>query len=107
MPYAIPDKHAAARDAAHPVRTGAWRSVLNSQHGFFKESFIDEMAHAAGKDPYRFRLDLLNHAPLFRDVLVRVAALSGWGTRCRKAKAGESRSRSALARSWPKWLTWR
>ena len=69
-----------ARDAAHPVRTGAWRSVLNSQHGFFKESFIDEMAHAAGKDPYRFRLDLLNHAPLFRDVLERVAALSGWGS---------------------------
>ena len=80
MPYAVPDKHATARDAAHPVRTGAWRSVLNSQHGFFKESFIDEMAHAAGKDPYRFRLDLLNDAPLFRDVLVRVAALSGWGS---------------------------
>lgn len=80
MPYAVPDKHAAARDAAHPVRTGAWRSVLNSQHGFFKESFIDEMAHASGKDPYRFRLDLLNDAPLFRDVLVRVAALSGWGS---------------------------
>jgi isoquinoline 1-oxidoreductase beta subunit len=80
MPYAVPDKHAAARDAAHPVRTGAWRSVLNSQHGFFKESFIDEMAHAAGKDPYRFRLDLLNDAPLFRDVLERVAALSGWGS---------------------------
>ncbi len=80
MPYAVPDKHAAARDAAHPVRTGAWRSVLNSQHGFFKESFIDEMAHAAGKDPYRFRLDLLNNAPLFRDVLERVAALSGWGS---------------------------
>jgi isoquinoline 1-oxidoreductase beta subunit len=80
VPYAVPDKHAAARNAAHPVRTGAWRSVLNSQHGFFKESFIDEMAHASGKDPYRFRLDLLNDAPLFHDVLVRVAALSGWGS---------------------------
>ena len=53
MPYAIADKDAGARDATHPIRTGPWRSVLNSQHGFFKESFVDELAHAAGKDPYR------------------------------------------------------
>ncbi len=51
MPYEIADKRAAKRDAPHPIRLGAWRSVLNSQHGFFKESFIDELAHAAGKDP--------------------------------------------------------
>jgi isoquinoline 1-oxidoreductase beta subunit len=49
MPYSIPDQDADARDAEHPVRTGPWRSVLNSQHGFFKESFIDEMAHAAAR----------------------------------------------------------
>ena len=37
----------------HRIRSGPapWRSVLNSQHGFFKESFVDEIAHAAGKDP--------------------------------------------------------
>jgi isoquinoline 1-oxidoreductase beta subunit len=88
MPYAIASKDAGARDAKHPIRTGPWRSVLNSQHGFFKESFIDEMAYAAGKDPYRFRLDLLNDQPLFKAALEKAAAMSGWGT---PLPAGEGR----------------
>jgi isoquinoline 1-oxidoreductase beta subunit len=78
MPYAIGDKRAESGDAAHPVRTGPWRSVLNSQHGFFKESFIDEMAHAARKDPYQFRRDLLSDQPRFRAALDRAAAMSDW-----------------------------
>jgi len=81
MPYAIADKHADAKDAAHPIRLGAWRSVLNSQHGFFKESFVDELAHAAGKDPFVFRRDLLGDQPRFRAVLDRVAAMADWGSR--------------------------
>jgi isoquinoline 1-oxidoreductase beta subunit len=80
MPYAIADKSAKSGDAAHPVRTGPWRSVLNSQHGFFKESFIDEMAHAAKKDPYRFRRDLLSDQPRFRAVLDKVAAMADWNS---------------------------
>jgi isoquinoline 1-oxidoreductase beta subunit len=80
MPYAIADKRAEARDAPHPIRLGAWRSVLNSQHGFFKESFVDEMAHAAGKDAYVFRRDLLRDQPRFRAVLERVAAMAEWGS---------------------------
>ena len=79
MPYAIADKKFSARDAKHPIRTGPWRSVLNSQHGFFKESFIDEMAHAAGKDPFHFRRDLMTEHPRFKAVLERVAAMAGWG----------------------------
>ena len=78
MPYAIADRRDDARDAPHHVRTGEWRSVLNSQHGFFKESFIDELAHAAGKDPYRFRRDLLGDRPRFRAALDRAAAMSDW-----------------------------
>ena len=88
MPYAIAAKEAGARDAEHPIRTGPWRSVLNSQHGFFKESFIDELAHAAGKDPYRFRLDLLTDQPRFHAVLERAATMSGWGS---PLPAGEGR----------------
>lgn len=80
MPYAIEEKSAESRDAAHPIRTGPWRSVLNSQHGFFKESFIDEMAHAAGKDPYRFRQELLGDAPRFRAALDKAAELANWGS---------------------------
>jgi isoquinoline 1-oxidoreductase subunit beta len=78
LPYAIPDTPNKAGDAKHPIRTGAWRSVLNSQHGFFKEAFVDELAQAAKKDPYRFRLDLLGDAPRFRAVLERVATMAGW-----------------------------
>jgi isoquinoline 1-oxidoreductase beta subunit len=80
MPYAIADKRAAAADAAHPIRTGPWRSVLNSQHGFFKESFVDELAHAAKKDPFAFRRDLLAEQPRFRAVLEKAAAMAEWGT---------------------------
>ena len=80
MPYTIADQRADGRDAPHPIRLGAWRSVLNSQHGFFKESFVDELAHAAGKDAYLFRRDLLREQPRFRAVLERVAAMAGWGT---------------------------
>jgi len=80
MPYAIASKKADSKDAAHPIRTGAWRSVLNSSHGFYKESFIDEMAHAAGKDAYLFRRDLLTDQPRFRAVLERVAKMADWGS---------------------------
>jgi isoquinoline 1-oxidoreductase beta subunit len=80
MPYAIADQKYSARDTKHPIRTGPWRSVLNSQHGFFKESFVDELAHAAKKDPFAFRRDLMGEHPRFKAVLERVAAMSGWGT---------------------------
>ncbi len=88
LPYAIADLKASARDASHSIRLGAWRSVLNSQHGFFKESFVDELAHAAGKDPYRFRADLLANQPRHRAVLDRAAAMAGWGS---ALPAGEGR----------------
>jgi len=80
MPYAIADKSADGRDASHPVRTGAWRSVLNSQHGFFKESFVDELAHAAKKDPYQFRRDLTTDQPRFRAALEKAAEMANWGS---------------------------
>jgi isoquinoline 1-oxidoreductase beta subunit len=80
MPYAISDKNAKSGDAPHPIRTGPWRSVLNSQHGFFKESFVDELAHAAKKDPYMFRADLLEAQPRFRAALDKAAAMAGWGS---------------------------
>jgi isoquinoline 1-oxidoreductase beta subunit len=80
LPYSIAEKASDDRDAKHHVRLGAWRSVLNSQHGFFKEAFIDELAQAAKKDPYRFRRDLLNDSPRFAAVLDKVAAMSGWTT---------------------------
>jgi isoquinoline 1-oxidoreductase beta subunit len=80
MPYAIAEVNADEKAAKHSIRLGQWRSVLNSQHGFFKESFIDEMAHAAGKDPFEFRRGLLGSQPRFKAALEKAAAMSSWGT---------------------------
>ena len=96
LPYAIPDRRFDGRSAAHHVRDGAWRSVLNSQHGFFKESFIDELAHAAGKDPYEFRHGLMDEHARFRAVLDRAAEMAGWGG---PLPAGEGRG-IAIAESF-------
>ncbi len=79
MPY-LTEKEAESVKATHPIRTGQWRSVNNSQHGFFKESFIDEVAHAAGRDPYEFRRFFLHDRPRFQAVLAKAASMAGWGT---------------------------
>lgn len=88
MPYAIADQEAEEKTAKHPIRPGQWRSVLNSQHGFFKESFIDELAYAAGADPFEFRRGLLSEQPRFKAVLEKAAEIAGWGT---PLPAGEGR----------------
>jgi isoquinoline 1-oxidoreductase subunit beta len=56
-----------------------WRSVGSSQNAFAIESFIDEMAHAAGQDPYQFRRKLLAGRSDFIKVLDTLAVTSGWG----------------------------
>ena len=56
-----------------------WRSVGSSQNAFAIESFIDEMAHAAGQDPYQFRRKLLARRADFIKVLDTLAEKSGWG----------------------------
>ena len=56
-----------------------WRSVGYSHNGFAVETFMDELAHEAGADPYQFRRNLLADEPRHREVLDRAARLSGWG----------------------------
>lgn len=80
MPYAIGKTESTQQESAHHVRLGAWRSVASSQHGFFKESFMDELAHEAKADPYDYRRGLLSASPRALAVLERAAALAGWGT---------------------------
>lgn len=60
------------------VPTGFWRAVEHSQHGFFKESFIDELAKAADTDPLQFRLSLLADDSSEARCLRKVADMAGW-----------------------------
>jgi isoquinoline 1-oxidoreductase beta subunit len=78
MAYAVPNYRVdyAMRNTDVPI--GPWRSLSHSQTAFFKESFIDEMAHAAGQDPYLYRRKLLTHQPKHLAVLDAVADKAGW-----------------------------
>ncbi len=77
--YAIPA--ASRRHFAYQSNQddGPWRSVNSTQMGFYNESFIDELAHAAGEDPYQFRRKHLPEGSRHRAVLDAVAKRSGWG----------------------------
>ena len=79
LPYAIPNIRVEYIESDPGIPYGFWRSVGASVQGYVVEAFIDEMATAAGKDPYQFRRDLLGKAPRHRAVLDLVAEKSGWG----------------------------
>ncbi len=110
MPFAVPNHRAENGPATAHVRIGWLRSVANVYHAFGIHSFADELAHAAGKDPFEYVLQLLgpdriiprselpkdypNHdgdyeqypidTARFRRVLQTAAEKSGWG----KKKSG-------------------
>ena len=79
QPYEIPNKRADVVNVpVKPVPIGFWRSVANSQNCFFKESFIDEMAHAVDADPVEFRRKLLANQPRFKKVLDTAVGMTTW-----------------------------
>jgi isoquinoline 1-oxidoreductase beta subunit len=83
MAYDVPNYLAdyAMRNTHVPV--GFWRCVNHTQNCFFKESFVDEMAHAAGIDPLLYRRRLINrhrHADKHLAVLNAAARQAGWDT---------------------------
>ncbi|MEM1090823.1 MAG: molybdopterin cofactor-binding domain-containing protein [Pseudomonadota bacterium] len=78
IPYAIPNVGIFNVDSSTHVPFGPWRSVDHSQQGFFTESFVDELAVAAKRDPFEFRRDLLKDAVRHRTVLETAAEKAGW-----------------------------
>jgi isoquinoline 1-oxidoreductase beta subunit len=80
LPYAVPNFRIefAMRNSHVPV--GFMRTVFHSQNPFMRECFVDELAAAAGKDPYEFRRPLLADRPKDLGVLDAVAKASGWGS---------------------------
>ncbi len=62
------------------MRVGYWRGVSHNMNAFAVESFMDELATAAGKDPYQYRMALLANKPRFANVLKLAAEKSGWGS---------------------------
>jgi len=79
IPYAIDNQLIHYAESDTHVPWGFWRSVDHSLHAFFTESFIDELAYAAGRDAYEFRRDLLRDNPRFLAVLELAATKAGWG----------------------------
>ena len=79
QPFAIPNYRIRGYLADLEVPVGFWRSVGASFNGFFHDTFLDEMAHAAGRDPLEFRLELMRdeHAPS-AGTLEAVREMSGW-----------------------------
>ncbi len=78
IPYEIENVDIRSVKTAAYVPFGPWRSVSHSHQAFFTESFVDELAHAAGKDPMDFRVDLLAGVPRHKKVL-EVLAEKAWG----------------------------
>jgi len=88
MEYEIPNLLVEYVRIDNPIPVGFWRSVGNSENAFTKESFVDELAIAAKKDPLEFRLSLLKNHAASRRVLETVARMAGWG---RPLKKGNGR----------------
>lgn len=80
LPYAMPNRLVEHVLTHESVPVGFWRSVGHSYNAFFTESFLDECAHATGKDPFEYRRAMLANAPRHRKVLEVVAQKAGWGT---------------------------
>jgi isoquinoline 1-oxidoreductase beta subunit len=76
--YAIPNITVELSTTRNGVPVLWWRVVGSSHTVFAVEAFIDEVAHAAGEDPFTFRRKLLQHEPRMQAVLELAAEKAGW-----------------------------
>lgn len=73
-------KHVSLHSPKTPITVLWWRSVGHTHTAFAMESMIDELAHAAGKDPLAYRVALLKDKPRFVRALETAASKAGWST---------------------------
>ena len=90
--YHVPNYRYSSHTTRFHVPVGTRRGVGQAAHEFYRESFIDELARAAGKDPYRYRRELIARTtlPYKADMLKALdmaAEMSGWGTPLPKGRA--------------------
>ena len=93
LPYAIADLQVDLHSPQIGVPVQGWRSVGSTHTAYSTETFVDELAAAAGKDPVEFRRLLLANKPKHLSVLDLAAAKAGWGQPLPAGKAGEKRAR--------------
>jgi len=93
LPYAIPNLLVELHSPKLGVPVLWWRSVGSTHTAFSTETFVDELAVAAGKDPVEFRKSLLAEKPRHVGALQLAAEQAGWGSPLTKGKAGEKRGR--------------
>jgi isoquinoline 1-oxidoreductase beta subunit len=87
IPYSVANQSIGFVRSQSHIKLGPWRSVDHSQHGFFTESFIDELAHAAGADPLLYRLSLMNPTSRHSHVLRTATGAAGWYSGVRDGRA--------------------
>jgi isoquinoline 1-oxidoreductase beta subunit len=93
LPYAIADLQVDLHSPDIGVPVQWWRSVGSTHTAYSTETFVDELAAAAGKDPVAFRKALLANKPKHLSVLELVAAKAGWSEPLAPGKAGGKRAR--------------
>ena len=100
MPYnKVPNWYTGQMLKNTHVPVAYWRSVGGSQNCFYLESFIDELAHAAGKDPLEFRRSLTDRADSLA-VLNKLAEISDWGKPHGRQGAGAASRWSTIMARW-------
>ena len=99
-PYAIANKAIGQVYIDNPAVIGYWRAVGHSMHDFMYESFLDELAEAAGLDPFEMRLSLLSGSERHHTLLQTVGTLSGgWKAGTYEAEDGSTRARGVAMAS--------
>ncbi|HEX6138073.1 MAG TPA: xanthine dehydrogenase family protein molybdopterin-binding subunit [Casimicrobiaceae bacterium] len=93
LPYAIPNLHVDLHSPQIGVPVLWWRSVGSTHTAYSTETFVDELAAAAGKDPVAFRRALLAQRAKHLSVLELAAEKAGWGQPLAPGKSGEKRAR--------------